>query len=75
MRNLFTSAEYPKPGVHDDHEGFYVVSGHGRLLVDGQEYELHPGTAMFAPAGLPHAIKTTGGELEIFIYHFPVTEE
>lgn len=74
MRNLFTAAEYPEPGVHDDHEGFYVVSGRGWLLIADQEYELTPGTAMFAPAKTPHAIKSSGGELEIFIYHFPVQE-
>lgn len=73
MLNVFFSKEYPEPGVHDDHEGFFVVSGHGKMLVGGVEYELAPGSAMVAPAGVRHAIKKTGDEdLRVFLYHFPV---
>lgn len=72
MLNVFFSDEYPEPGVHDDNEGFYVVSGRGRMKVGGREYELAPGDAMYAPAGTYHSIKKVGsGDLRVFIYHFP----
>ena len=71
MLNVFYSEQYPEPGVHDDHEGFFVLSGHGRMLLAGTEYELAPGSAMVAPAGVRHAIRKSGDEdLRVFIYHF-----
>lgn len=74
MLNIFFSEDYPaEPGVHDDHEGFFVLDGCGRMLLDGVEYELSPGTAMVAPAGVKHAIRKTGVEdMRVFIFHFPV---
>lgn len=72
MFNIFFSEEYPQPGVHEDNEGFYVVSGFGKMLLDNNEYDLKPGCAMYAPAGIPHAIKKVGKEdLRVFLYHFP----
>ncbi len=72
MFNIFFSEEYPQPGVHDDHEGFYVISGNGKMMLNGEEYDLRPGFAMYAPAGIPHAIKKVGKEdLRVFLYHFP----
>ena len=73
MLNFFHSPEYPAEfGVHQDNEGFYVVAGHGKMTIGEKEYLLEPGTGMFAPKGVPHAIKCAEGEtLEIFIYHFP----
>jgi mannose-6-phosphate isomerase-like protein (cupin superfamily) len=76
MLNLFYSAEYPAvPGVHEDNEGFYVISGRGSIKIEEREYELIPGTAILVPAGLHHALRKTGNEdLKVFIYHFPVSE-
>jgi len=72
MFNVFFGEQYPEPGVHDDHEGFYVVSGHGKMKIDNVEYDLTPGCAMYAPAGVPHAIRKVGKDnLRVFIYHFP----
>ena len=72
MFNVFFSEDYPQPGVHDDNEGFYVISGSGKMMVNGEEHDLKPGCAMYAPAGMPHAIKKVGSEdLRVFLYHFP----
>lgn len=74
MRNFFTSEEFPEAGIHEDHEGFYVVSGEGAIRIGGRESPLSPGTAMIVPAGVSHAIRKTGiQDLEIFIFHFPGT--
>ena len=72
MLNVFFSEEYPEPGLHDDNEGFFVLSGRGRMRIGGGEHDLEPGTMMVAPAGVPHAIRKVGAEdLRVFIFHFP----
>lgn len=75
MLNHFYNTDYIIPyGIHDDHEGFFVVSGTGKMIIgDEPEFDLFPGVSMVAPAHVPHAIKKTSAEdLEIFLYHFPV---
>ena len=72
MLNLFFNDEYLAPGVHEDHEGFFVVAGQGKMMLDDVEHILTPGSTMIVPAGVTHAIKKNGNEdLKIFIYHFP----
>ena len=81
MLNIFYSSEYPPaPGVHDDNEGFFIVSGYGSVKIDVREnemeFDLVPGTAILVPAGIPHAVRKKGNEdLKAFIYHFPVQKE
>ena len=76
MLNFFVSDTYPAPGVHEDNEGFYVISGEGKMMIGQEEYELSAGCAMLVPAGVPHAIKKVHAEhLQVFIYHFPKREE
>jgi mannose-6-phosphate isomerase-like protein (cupin superfamily) len=74
MINEFTNEEYLTPGIHADHEGFYVVEGAGNIRIGDVEYQLEAGTAMIVPAGTKHAIKRNGkGTLKIFLYHFPLS--
>ncbi|MGB9839277.1 cupin domain-containing protein [Thermovenabulum sp.] len=49
---------------HDNQEeAMFIVSGKGKLIVEGEgEYELTPGTAIFAPVGVKHEIVNTGDE-------------
>ena len=77
MFNIFYSNEYPAvPGVHDDNEGFYVVSGEGTIKISEKEYNLFPGSSILVPAGVRHAIRKKGTEdLKVFIYHFPLEKE
>lgn len=57
MFNHFYNKEYIVPyGVHDDHEGFYVIAGTGKMIIDVEEFDLKPGVSMVAPANVPHAI-------------------
>ena len=70
--NIFYSEEYQTMGVHEDNEGFYVVSGNGQMKVGDEEYDLSPGCSMLAPAHVPHAIRKVGTkDLEVFLFHFP----
>ncbi|EWM64956.1 MULTISPECIES: dimethylsulfonioproprionate lyase family protein [Micromonospora] len=45
----------------DSAEFYYVLSGTALFRVADEEFEAGPGTAMYIPAGVAHAI-TTGGE-------------
>ncbi len=39
---------------------YHVVSGSGRLLLEGEEHALAPGEIAIAPAGVPHGIRNDG---------------
>lgn len=38
---------------HTD-EFYYVISGRGGMLLDGEEIELHPGVVVYIPRGVKH---------------------
>ena len=69
--HVITSTEYTPEQAHEDNEGFFVARGSGTFRLDGNEYPLKPGCAMYAPAGMMHAMKSDGSEMEVFVYHFP----
>lgn len=73
MFNYFYNEEYIAPyGVHEDNEGFFVVSGEGTMIIGDAEFVLRPGISMIAPADVPHAIRKTSDEnLGVFLFHFP----
>ena len=48
---------YLEPGVHEDQEGFYVVTGTGTAKVGSAEFAIRPGSAFIAQKGVPHCIK------------------
>lgn len=52
---------YNTPGVHEDQEGFYCVSGRGMAKVGDEEFEISPGSAFIALAGVPHSVKKLPG--------------
>jgi lysophospholipase L1-like esterase/mannose-6-phosphate isomerase-like protein (cupin superfamily) len=51
-------------GLHQHHkdEIYYVLSGSGRYVLDGQQREVGPGDAMLTRPGSSHAIHQTGEE-------------
>jgi mannose-6-phosphate isomerase-like protein (cupin superfamily) len=51
---------------------YYVVSGQGMFEVGGEEREVGPGTAVFAPAGVTHAVRNSGAErLVLLVFMAP----
>ncbi len=47
-------------GVEHSHtveHAWYILSGHGRIFMEGKVYEVGPGMAIFAPAEVPHKIE------------------
>lgn len=75
--NHFNSEEYPEMlGVHEDNEGFYVISGSGMAKIGEEETVVKEGSFFYAPAGVPHGVKkdNTCEYMEVVLFHFPVTE-
>lgn len=48
--------------VHEHQSVGYVVSGHVRLVVDGEVHELGPGDGFFHPIGAKHSMTAVGGD-------------
>ncbi len=55
--SVYTAAEYPTPGVHEDQEGFIVLEGTGWAKVGDEEQRIEPEMCFVAPARVPHSIK------------------
>jgi mannose-6-phosphate isomerase-like protein (cupin superfamily) len=49
-------------------EVFYVIEGRGKIMTDGESFDLHPGICAFVPAGLAFSIENSGDEtLEMYL--------
>ena len=58
--------------AHDGGELMMFISGRGKAWLDGTEYELKPGVAIYAPPGIAHKTMNTGGEpLQILCVFIP----
>ena len=55
---------------HEPEETYYVVSGHGRMAIDGRESALGPGSAVFIPSNARHAVHCTGTEPLVLVFAF-----
>jgi mannose-6-phosphate isomerase-like protein (cupin superfamily) len=56
----YISDEFGEPDLHQDHEGLYVLEGHGVARLGSEEYQLSPGFCLYIPAGTPHSIVKRG---------------
>jgi mannose-6-phosphate isomerase-like protein (cupin superfamily) len=64
-----------KPGeeisieVHSENDQFFrIEKGHGKAIIDGNEYELEDGVAILVPAGAQHNIINTSETEELKLY-------
>lgn len=55
---------------HEPEETYYVVSGHGRMEIDGSETALGPGSAVYIPPNARHALHCAGSEPLVFLFCF-----
>ena len=71
---IYDETEYGKGGVHQDQEGFMVLSGHGMAMVAGEEFPIKEGTCFIAPAGCHHVAKRDPDSepMKIFWFHSAV---
>lgn len=55
--------------VHPDNDQFFrFESGMGKVIIDGNEYEIGDGVAIVVPAGAQHNIINTSGTEELKLY-------
>ncbi|MFI7024186.1 dimethylsulfonioproprionate lyase family protein [Micromonospora sp. NPDC049900] len=54
----------------DSAEFYYVLSGTARFTLADEEFEAGPGTAMYIPAGVAHAIETGSADGMELVYSF-----
>ena len=75
-RGLVTGIAEVPPGAslllhhHEPEETYYVVSGHGRMEIDGCEAVLGPGSAVYIPPNARHVVHCTGAEPLVFVFCF-----
>jgi len=71
---IYTQEEYRQSGVHDDQEGFFVLSGRGSAIVGDKEFSLEPGVCFIAPPGTYHSIKKdmSSSCIKLFFFHAAV---
>ena len=71
---IYTQQEYRQSGVHDDQEGFFVLSGSGNAMVGDKEFSLEPGVCFIAPPGTHHSIKKdmSCSCIKLFFFHAAV---
>lgn len=55
---------------HEPEETYYVLSGQGRMRIDGRESALGPGSAVFIPSNARHAVQCTGPEPLVLVFAF-----
>lgn len=56
---------------HAEPEVYYILAGEGLVLIDGTEYPVREGTAVFVPGNAVHGMKNTGTETLSLFYVFP----
>ncbi|MCL4301870.1 MAG: cupin domain-containing protein [Anaerolineae bacterium] len=57
---------------HAPAELYYLLAGEGMVTIDGTEYPVGVGTAVFIPGNAAHGIRNTGQTLLRFFYAFAV---
>ena len=53
----------------------YVLRGHAKIGIDGQEYEVNAGDVVFIPEGVPHFYENIGDEPFEFLCIIPNKED
>lgn len=60
------------PHTHDVVEVFYLITGSGSALIDGERQEAKAGSIIVAPPGIEHGLKNTGDEvIELYAVFSP----
>ncbi len=48
---------------HESDEIYYVISGIGKIVIDGSEQDVNPGKIIYIPKNIPHFFQTITSEL------------
>jgi len=57
----------PKHTHHETEESYFILEGMGEMVIDGEEYHLHPGQAVLIEPGDVHQIWNRGKEDLVFL--------
>ncbi len=68
--SYYASTEYTPAAVHDDQEGFVVLSGSGWARIGDEEFELEKNMAFIAPCRTPHQMKCNKKEEPLMLFWF-----
>jgi mannose-6-phosphate isomerase-like protein (cupin superfamily) len=68
--SYYSSLDYTPPAVHDDQEGFLVLSGKGMARVGEEEFEIVPETSFIVPAGVEHQMKSACEDTPVTLFWF-----
>ena len=60
----------PRGHTHEPAEVYYIVGGRGEVMVDGKQYPLRVGDAVWIPPNAEHVAYNTGDEPLRLIYIF-----
>ena len=55
------------PEINECAKIFYILSGEGEMLIDGQRAALRAGETLWLPKGSEHVIKTDDQELRLLV--------
>ena len=67
----FAQGAEVKPHFHKTHtEVLYVIEGTGRMIIDGKEIDIKPGSILMNPMGKVHSMKNTGSGEIVFLQIF-----
>ncbi|HEY2434421.1 MAG TPA: cupin domain-containing protein [Vicinamibacterales bacterium] len=61
-------------GLHEQKEDeiYYVLSGKGRMTLDGKDYDVTPGTAILTRTGSSHSLKQVGSDDLVVLINYEV---
>jgi mannose-6-phosphate isomerase-like protein (cupin superfamily) len=55
--------------VHEENDQFFrIEKGEGKCIIDGNEYEIHDGSAIVVPAGAQHNVINTSETEKLKLY-------
>ena len=71
-----TIARWPAGSVddqtpHTEDEVYHVVAGRGRLVIDGWDEPVGPGSVAFVAAGIEHRFVEISEDLEVLVFWSP----
>lgn len=56
-------------------ETIYIIKGNGKVLIGDETAEIHPGSLVLVPQGVPHMLSNTGSEpLKGVCFYAPLPE-
>lgn len=68
--SYYSETEYTPIAVHEDQEGFVVLSGTGWAKIGEEEFFLEKETAFIVPKGMTHQMKSANQKETLVLFWF-----